>query len=321
MGCTLCNLFQLLKENESRSGLPESNPLDDSEYLIELANDIVQNHPGLSSLIWKGYDRRINCQKRGLLMLKSSTEIFNDFESGLRRTKVKISEIFRSISGEGMTQGYPAVFVRFAGCNLNCSWCDTTYAKQGENMTLHDVLDKVKSFLPIKLICITGGEPTLQKQEVLSFINNNDIMKGYKYTIFTNGTQDIQDFIKPHVSFCLDVKMPSSGMYNKIFTDPNLYATLQYNIALLRPQDEVKFVIADRADWDVAIAFSEAVLRRFACQAQITYSPMIAVNGSGAVINPKLLQDLAQWILDEAPANVNYSLQIQKFIWGAGRGV
>ncbi len=256
-------------------------------------------------------------------MLKSSTEIFNDFESGLRRTTVKISEIFRSISGEGMTQGYPAVFVRFAGCNLNCSWCDTTYAKQGENMTLHDVLDKVKSFLPIKLVCITGGEPTLQKQEVLSFINNNDIMKGYKYTIFTNGTQDLRDFIKPHVSFCLDVKMPSSGMYEKIIADidSGFSSILRCNIALLRAQDEVKFVISDEIDWQCAMTFCRDVVTRYSCPAQVTFSPMIAVNGSGAVINPKLLQDLAQWILDEAPANVNYSLQIQKVIFGARKGV
>ncbi len=149
---------------------------------------------------------------------------------------MKIIEIFKSLQGEGLSQGLLTTFIRLAGCNLRCAWCDTPQSRGsgGVEMTVSEVIERV-SDLHWNTACITGGEPLLQMEELLILLDEL-IQAGYFISIETNGTIDFRQ-AQRFASICMDVKCPSSGEES----DLNL---LNY----IRESDSVKFVVADIAD-------------------------------------------------------------------------
>jgi len=148
---------------------------------------------------------------------------------------MKIADIFRSLQGEGKNQGKPCLFIRLAGCNLKCRWCDTPESQDGGmEMGLDTILEQVWRLNP-PYVCITGGEPLLQADDLEHLLASLS-RRGTLIDIETNGTIDFCNLQK-YASVCMDVKCPSSGE--------------QSNLALLekiRPQDSVKFVVHDEAD-------------------------------------------------------------------------
>jgi len=210
-----------------------------------------------------------------------------------------VNEIFHSIQGESTHVGRPCVFVRLTACDLRCSWCDTPYAfHEGRKMDVDEVVEQVRSY-GCDVVEITGGEPLLQK-DVYQLMDSL-LAEGHTVLLETGGHISV-DRVPAGVFRVIDVKCPGSGESEK-----NHWA----NLDRLRPHDEVKFVIKDRADYDYArdvVARHELVGR---CAA-VLFSP---VHG---VLDPK---DLARWILqDRLP--VRLQLQAHKYIWDAQtRGV
>lgn len=211
-------------------------------------------------------------------------------------TRVRINEIFFSLQGEARTVGFPTVFVRLTGCPLRCGYCDTAYAfTEGGWMSLDDVLQSVGRYSP-RHVTATGGEPLAQPacRELLQQLC--DI--GYQVSLETSGALDISG-IDPRVSIVMDLKTPGSGEQAS-----NRYA----NIDLLRSNDQLKFVIADRADYD----WSRDMIRQHAIadRCEILFSPVYEK------LNPT---QLADWILaDRAP--VRMQVQLHKILWGDARG-
>jgi len=210
---------------------------------------------------------------------------------------LRITEIFHSIQGESSHVGRPCVFVRLTGCNLRCRWCDSEYTfTGGERMEMSDILRKVEAY-GCRLVEITGGEP-LAQAESLDLIRRlcDD---GYEVLIETSGSISIEP-VDPRAKVILDLKCPGSGEEEK-----NLWS----NIDELDSNDEVKFVIADRTDYEWARAvIAEHRLDRFT----ILFSP---------VWGEMNMKDLAEWMLaDRVPAR--FQTQLHKHIWGADvRGV
>ena len=152
---------------------------------------------------------------------------------------MRISEIFRSIQGEGRSQGLITTFVRLSGCNLSCSWCDTPYAREaGKEVPIGDVFQAVE-FSSCSRVCITGGEPLVQRDEVGALVKQLD-GAGYEMEIETNGTIDFSP-LQAHASICMDAKCPSSGEES----DLSLLSRIQAG-------DAVKFVVDGKEDLDYA---------------------------------------------------------------------
>lgn len=174
---------------------------------------------------------------------------------------MKIAEIFRSLQGEGKNQGKPCLFIRLAGCNLNCSWCDTPSSRSGGMMMSRDsILEQVWRINP-PYVCITGGEPLLQAEELEHLLGSLH-KRGTKIDIETNGTLDFSR-LQPFASVCMDVKCPSSGE--------------QSNLALLakiRPQDSVKFVVKDEAD----CRYAQEVMNAHRIAGEIFLSPVFGTD-------------------------------------------
>jgi 7-carboxy-7-deazaguanine synthase len=205
---------------------------------------------------------------------------------------LRITEIFHSIQGESTHSGRPCVFVRLTGCNLRCRWCDSEYTfTGGEKMSIHDVLGRVKAY-GCQLVEITGGEPLAQSESLALIERLCD--DGFEVLIETSGSIDITP-VDRRAKIILDVKCPGSGEATK-----NRWS----NLDELRPDDEVKFVIADRADyeWSRLIIEEKKIDPR-----RIVFSP---------VWGELHLKPLAEWILaDRLP--VRLQTQLHKFIWGA----
>jgi len=175
---------------------------------------------------------------------------------------MRISEIFRSIQGEGRSQGLITTFVRLSGCNLDCRWCDTPYAREeGKEVPVEDVFRAVE-FLPCRRVCITGGEPLLQIGPVAALAGRLH-GAGYHIEIETNGTIDFSP-LRPHASICMDMKCPSSG-------EESILSLL----SAIGPGDSVKFVVADVAD----LAYARQVMGSHPIQGEYLISP---VSGSDA---------------------------------------
>lgn len=210
--------------------------------------------------------------------------------------RLRINEIFFSLQGEARTVGLPTVFVRLTGCPLRCGWCDTEYAfTEGAWMTLDDILARVSDYTP-RYLTVTGGEPLAQPACRALLVRLCDA--GYGVSLETSGAFDI-DAIDARVSIVMDLKAPGSGEEAR-----NRYQ----NIALLRAHDQVKFVIADRRDYD----WSCAKLAEFGLsdRCELLFSP---VHGQ---LNPT---DLAEWILaDRLP--VRLQIQLHKYLWSDARG-
>lgn len=174
---------------------------------------------------------------------------------------MKIAEIFKSLQGEGKNQGKPCLFIRLAGCNLHCRWCDTTYAQAGGmEMILDAILEQVWRVNP-PYVCITGGEPLLQADALAPLLASLH-RRGIAIDIETNGTIDFTRF-QPYALICMDVKCPSSGE--------------QSDLALLdavRPQDSVKFVVKDEAD----CRYAQEVMDTHRIAGEIFFLPVHGTN-------------------------------------------
>jgi len=206
---------------------------------------------------------------------------------------LKVCEIFTSIQGESTYAGLPCTFVRLAGCNLRCLYCDTQYSySTGLEMTLDDIVSHVK-LVGVSLVEITGGEPLVQKEDTL-MLTGSLLDDGYEVLIETNGSLSIQGIDKRAV-IILDVKTPGSCMSDKMDFS---------NFDHLKPSDEVKFVICDRADYE----WSKNILATFRLKdrAKILFSPALGL------ITPA---QLARWIVEDR-LEVRFNLQIHKYIFG-----
>jgi 7-carboxy-7-deazaguanine synthase len=207
-------------------------------------------------------------------------------------TLVRITEIFFSLQGETRTVGLPTVFVRLTGCPLRCSYCDTAYAfSGGERMSIAEIVERVGRY-GARYVTVTGGEPLAQKACLPLLTALCD--EGYQVSLETGGAHDISA-VDPRVVRVVDLKTPGSGEASR-----NLYA----NVDALRQGDQVKFVIADRPDYDWAVAKLDE--HRLAERCEILFSPV-----AGA-LQPA---QLAEWILrDRLP--VRFQLQLHKLLWG-----
>jgi 7-carboxy-7-deazaguanine synthase len=198
---------------------------------------------------------------------------------------LNICEIFYSLQGESTYSGLPCIFIRLSGCNLRCSWCDTTYAwSNGKEMSIEQILQEIRKY-PCSLVEITGGEPLLQKRtiELMKVLHEEK----YRILLETNGTQSLQN-VPDYVVKIVDVKCPGSG-FGESF--------LMENLNFLLPADEIKFVLASREDYMFALNF----IRNNALEDRILlFSPLIGH------LAP---ETLAQWMLkDGVPAHLQFQL-------------
>jgi 7-carboxy-7-deazaguanine synthase len=210
---------------------------------------------------------------------------------------LKISEIFYSIQGESAFIGFPCVFVRLAGCNLRCAYCDTRYAyEKGADWSVGQIMDRIQAY-SCTLVEITGGEPLLQDETPA--LADALLQKGYAVLVETNGTLDIGRLPKG-AKRIMDVKCPGSGEAEKTDWD---------NILKLRRGDEIKFVIIDENDY----RWTKDVIqkRRLDAKAVLLFSP---VHGK---LDPA---KLAEWILGDH-LHARLQLQLHKILWpSAERG-
>lgn len=215
-----------------------------------------------------------------------------------RATVLKVNEIFHSIQGESRHAGRPCVFVRLTFCNLRCVWCDTAYAfEEGQDETVGAIADKVAA-CGTRYVLVTGGEPLVQPGVHDLFAELLD--RGCEVAVETGGSLDIGPLDR-RVMVVLDLKCPASGMSAK-----NRWE----NIDLLKPQDEIKFVVNDRADYEWARNVIAERLLDGRCG--LLLSP---VHG---VLEPRIL---SEWMLADR-MNARLQVQLHKYIWpGAERGV
>ena len=203
-----------------------------------------------------------------------------------------VNEIFHSIQGESTRAGERCVFVRLTACDLRCSWCDTPYAfHEGQRMELSEVLAQVDRF-DCGMVEVTGGEPLLQKEAPALM---TELLARGKTVLIETGGHISLDRVPPGVIRIMDVKCPGSGEAHRMDWT---------NIARLQPADEVKFVIADRTDYE----YAREVLGRYGLAdrvAAVLFSPVHGVLDA---------RTLAEWVLvDSLPVRVQ--LQVHKYIW------
>jgi 7-carboxy-7-deazaguanine synthase len=211
---------------------------------------------------------------------------------------LKVCEIFASIQGESTYAGTPCTFLRTTGCNLRCSYCDTAYAyEEGADLTEAEVIEKIQA-IGLKTVEITGGEPLLQEE--ISPLAKRLLDLGYRVLIETNGSRDIRGIDRRAV-IVMDIKTPDSGMSDKVKLS---------NLPLLKPGDEVKFVIAGRRDYEWSKSFMEKHCLPGRCK--VLFSPAFGM------LDPR---DLSRWIIEDK-LEVRLNLQLHKYIYGPDvRGV
>ena len=213
---------------------------------------------------------------------------------------LRITEIFRSIQGESTHAGRPCTFVRLTGCPMRCVWCDSEYTfSGGEHFSIDDVLIRVRDF-GCQLVEVTGGEPLAQPEAQALIRRLGD--EGFEVLIETGGyfpTKDIDD----RAAIILDVKCPASGEEARNHW-PNLDC-------LRADRDEVKFVIATRADWD----YARGIIDRYDLEHR---TKAILISPAWGQID---LKDLADWIAGSG-MKLRMQLQLHKYVWGPeARGV
>jgi len=206
-------------------------------------------------------------------------------------SRLRITEIFYSLQGESSSVGFPTIFIRLTGCPLRCGYCDTAYAfSGGEWMQVADIVQQIKQYHG-KYVCVTGGEPLAQRAcgELLSSLCD----EGYRVSVETSGSMDISQ-VDSRVHRIMDIKTPGSGEASK-----NKYENTQY----LTAQDEVKFVLCDRGDYD----WSKAIIEQYALleKSQVLFSPV------HEGVPPT---ELADWIIADQ-LNVRFQFQLHKFLW------
>ena len=226
-----------------------------------------------------------------------------------------ITEIFKSIQGEGTRAGLPCIFVRFTGCNLRCTWCDTAYAFHGgQKMTVGEVLARVDVLsrrantgkAGVQLVELTGGEPLLQEE--IYPLAEGLLAAGYEVMIETSGERFVGRLPKDVIKI-VDVKCPDSGELDTFDSR---------NLAELDPKDEIKFVISSRQDYEFARDFTHAH-RLTERVNQVVFSPVSEdPQGKWQGLQPR---QLVEWILADG-LSVRLGLQLHKIVWDpAMRGV
>ena len=209
---------------------------------------------------------------------------------------LRLTEIFHSLQGEASRAGLPTVFVRLTGCPLRCVWCDTTYSfTGGEPATVASVLAEVAQY-PVRQVCVTGGEPLAQEEclPLLSALCD----AGYDVSLETSGALDIAA-VDPRVARIMDLKAPDSGE-----SDKNRWE----NLAFLTPRDEIKIVVASRADYEWA---REAIrTHKLDAICPVLLSPAAGLVDATA---------LADWILADG-LDVRFQMQLHKLLWGNAKG-
>jgi len=205
--------------------------------------------------------------------------------------RLRITEIFYSLQGESSFVGLPTVFIRLTGCPLRCGYCDTAYAfSGGEWMSVADIVEQVKQY-NTHTICVTGGEPLAQRSCNELLVQLCDA--GYSVSVETSGTIDIST-VDARVHRIMDIKTPGSGEESK-----NKYENIQY----LTQQDEVKFVLCHRSDYD----WSKSIIDKYSLleKSAVLFSP---VHEGVAPV------ELADWIIADQ-LNVRFQFQLHKYLW------
>lgn len=206
-------------------------------------------------------------------------------------SELKITEIFRSIQGESDSAGWPTTFVRLTGCPLRCTWCDTAYAFHGGQwMTVDSVLAEVER-MGCRHVCVTGGEPLAQR--ICLTLLNRLCDAGYRVSLETSGALPVAE-VDRRVVKVLDLKLPGSGEAAR-----NDFANLDH----LQPQDQIKFVVADRDDFDHAV---ELVRTHDLTRWTVWFSPV------WASLPPS---QLAEWVV-ESGLDARLQVQLHKVLWG-----
>ncbi|HKL51805.1 MAG TPA: 7-carboxy-7-deazaguanine synthase QueE [Wenzhouxiangellaceae bacterium] len=206
-------------------------------------------------------------------------------------TALKITEIFRSLQGESDSAGWPTVFVRLTGCPLRCVWCDTAYAFQGGQWMEIDAIVERVAELGTRHVCVTGGEPLAQKRclELLARLCD----AGHRVSLETSGALPVSE-VDPRVVKVLDLKAPGSGEDAR-----NLWANLEH----LQPHDQIKFVVADRDDFDWA---AKQIGARDLTRWDVLISPV------WETLAPATLAD---WLM-ESNLEARLQVQLHKLLWG-----
>jgi 7-carboxy-7-deazaguanine synthase len=216
-------------------------------------------------------------------------------------------ELYKSVQGESSFAGLPCIFVRLAGCNLRCAWCDSEYTfSGGKPFTLDEIEEQINALAPCTLVEFTGGEPMLQARELLPLMERL-LARNFTLMMETSGERPLGE-VPRAVHKIVDVKCPGAGSAANSFRLENLDA--------LTRNDEVKFVISDRADYEFARAFvAEHKVNEKA--GGILLSPAFRQTPSPQRTADNMMLDprkLVEWMLaDGVPARL--SLQIHKFIW------
>jgi 7-carboxy-7-deazaguanine synthase len=206
--------------------------------------------------------------------------------------KLRVTEIFKSLQGESTRAGFPCAFIRLTGCSLRCVWCDTAYAfSGGREMSVSEAAEQTLA-LGTDLIEITGGEP-LEQESVYPLIDR--LLERDRTVMIETGGHVRVDRLDPRVIKILDVKAPGSGMQA---------ANLPENLELLGPRDEIKFVLADRSDFDWAL--QQVSSRDLDLRNSVTFSP---------VWEKLAPAQLGEWIRDSG-RNIRLGLQLHKILWG-----
>jgi 7-carboxy-7-deazaguanine synthase len=215
-------------------------------------------------------------------------------------------EIYKSVQGESSFAGRPCIFVRLAGCNLRCAWCDSEYTfKGGYKLTEDEVVAEIEKLVPVRLIEFTGGEPMLQERELVPLMTRL-LAASYELMIETSGERPLAN-VPVEVHKIVDVKCPGSGEGGSFKID---------NLQALTKRDEVKFVISDRTDYEFAREFVrehglESKVGSVLFSPAFTKTPSPIRTAENCLLDPRVL---VEWMLaDNLEARL--SLQIHKFVW------
>ncbi len=210
--------------------------------------------------------------------------------------RLRVTEIFYSLQGESRPAGYPTVFVRLTGCPLRCQYCDTAYAFEGgEWWGIDAIVDEISGY-QTREVCVTGGEPLAQPNchKLLEALCDAD----FDVSLETSGANDISS-VEPRVTVVMDLKTPGSGEVGR-----NLWS----NLKSLKSQDQLKFVICHRADYDWS--------RRQLLERELTDKCAVLFSPSYGQMDPT---ELAEWILADR-LQVRLQLQLHKYLWGEAPG-
>jgi len=206
---------------------------------------------------------------------------------------LKVNEIFKSIQGESTYAGLPCTFVRLAGCNLRCTYCDTNYAYyHGEELSDEEIISKIDEY-GARLVEFTGGEPLLQEETPGLITALLD--RGYRVLIETNGSICI-GCLDPRLTIIMDYKTPGSGMSGRMN---------EKNFQFLKETDQIKFVLLNRDDYEWAkdVIITHSLIEKF--------GDNILLSPAYGELSPR---DLVTWILHDN-LQVRIQLQIHKYIW------